>query len=177
MLAGVAALLACSTMQVTTVADPDYDFTRLRTYTWLERDQPRAEGHVLVENNPFLHETVVAAIDRELRKAGFTLVTRDENPDCVVDYHAVVEQKLHSTTYRTFHPVQGGGSTLESETTETFEYARGTLIVHVLKHSGRELWRGVAQDAVDEALVDPDVAKATVDEAMAAMFAKFPGRR
>jgi hypothetical protein len=84
--------LSCASSGVQTDYDRAADFTRLKTYAWLDpplREDARDEGGQ--GGNPFTHNTLIDKrvrneVDARLLAQGYRLASRDEAPDFVVRY-------------------------------------------------------------------------------------------
>jgi hypothetical protein len=148
----IAALFACSTVQVRQDYDPSQDFSMLRTYSWLPKPQEQT-GNLRLDN-PLLHDRIVAAVDRELQTKGYTKV-EDVKPDFYVAYHLASQQKLdvrtidYGSSYGVWGPAGWGG--VGWSETYAVPYEEGTLAIDVIDLAKRKLvWRGIGVGRLKE---------------------------
>jgi hypothetical protein len=163
--------------------DTDYDFSTVQTYQW----QPPPDGVSLERADPFLHETIVTALETELSAVGLMRV--EANPDVLVTYYASkdTEVRLESDSYGYGFGGYGMGgwgyygygmAGPVSTTTRVVEYEEGTLVVDIWEPSDQQLvWRGsvsgiLLSDKPEK--TQKNVLKAI--EAMAKQNAKLRGR-
>ena len=58
---------------------------------------------------------------------------------------------------------------------EIMVYEAGTLVVDIIDaHTNLVIWRGWAQESIEDELDDPDQMEATIEEAVTRMLARFP---
>jgi Domain of unknown function (DUF4136) len=135
---------------VTTTADKNADFTKLKTYTW---------EHGWQSPDKQIHEMIVSAIDRELAAAG--LQEKASGPaDVLVTYASLrrIDVDLKSK------PTDGEAGRRQ--------YEVGSLVVLMLDPASRkELYRARVDQPID---MDREKIQSIVDTAVTEMFAKYP---
>jgi hypothetical protein len=171
----IAALFACSTVQVRQDYDQTEDFSQLRTYSWLKKT-PEATGNLRLDN-PLLHDRIVAAIDRSLAAKGYTRV-EDVKPDFFVAYHLATQSKLDVRTidYGSSYGVWGPGGWGGVGWSETYAvpYEEGTLAIDVIDLAKRKLvWRGIGVGRLKEQ-PKPEEVTQRVNSAVDEILAQFP---
>jgi hypothetical protein len=141
-------IFSCSSVTVKTDHDPEYDFSKFKTYRWASAEEINPDDELA--KYPLVYKRVQASVDRELEARGFSRVESGE-VDFVVLAHAGVKDKMqvHSTGYYGgwYDPWWGpyGGSTSVSY------YEEGTLVVDVISRQNKELaWRGVGTKALSD---------------------------
>lgn len=134
---------------VTVTADRKTDFSAIKSYAWDAAGYPAMDKGV--------HQQIVDAVDRELK--GLGLEKRASGPaDVMLVYGA---QRRTDTDTRADAPA-----------TNLPTYAVGTLVVLMREPATRkEVFRARVDKPIDLA---PDKIKATIDEVVADMFAKYP---
>lgn len=170
--AGLAILVlqACSRITVSVDYDLSRDFAALRTYDWLPdagpaRGDPRAA-------NTLLASRVRRAVDRALAAKGYERRTEGE-PDFLVTYHALVEEKTDVRTIGAYGFWRWGGF----PDTYVYRYPQGTLLVDILNPKDKALlWRGTAVAVVDFNRGTPESREQRINEAVAKLFDRFPPR-
>jgi hypothetical protein len=149
---------------------PDADFSRYRTYAWLELPQTQS---------PLVRQRIVAAVDRSLSDKGWRAV-RDDEADILIAAHVTSrEEETLETIYESpqWHgwrwndlPTVGEARTLS----RVDRYTIGTLIIDLFDaRSQRAVWRATAEGTVPPT---PDRINATIDATVPRMFAGFPPR-
>jgi hypothetical protein len=173
-LAWTLALSACSGVRVTTDFDPSADFTKVRTYAWLD-EQSGVQGD-RPDVTSLLDRRVRRAVDAELQRKGLAPVGQSE-ADVLVTYHLGVETKLDVNTINTGYgygryPYRGG---IATQTTVT-EYQEGTLLIDVIAPKSKQLiWRGSGQSRLRRSST-PEQREQRIDEAVAQILESFPPR-
>jgi hypothetical protein len=134
-------------------SDKRIDFSKIRTYTWME-------GWPAFD--PSIDWQIETDVDRELAALGVTKVTA-EPCDTVVTYAAIRRTDVDVKTK------------VSPDSDLRREYPAGTVIVLMLDpHSRRELFRGRADMALQS---DPAQRRQQIRSAIAQMFSRYPTRR
>jgi hypothetical protein len=147
--------------QVTYDYDKSADFSRLKTYAWVN-------GTVL--RDELTHKRIVAAVDSQMAAKGFAKVEATGSPDVYVAYHAVFDQNLR---------VHGGASGYRvglsrTGTARVEEVLVGTLAVDLVDaRLGGLLWRGIATKEVD-IKADPEKRDKNINRATDKIFKHYP---
>jgi len=172
------ALGCSSSIEVRSGHDPDFRFSRLKTYGWLaatETGDERIDDKRLAKN-------VRDAVARELDAKGFRFA--EKNPDFSVGYHAIMRRQR---TVRSVDEVYGFGSHTiwtgaytprmdPGTNVDVYEniYHVGTLILDIAAGQGEDLiWRASARAIVDPASPAEKGRRITSD-AIRKMLARFP---
>jgi hypothetical protein len=136
---------------VTVTADRKADFSAFKSYAWDAAGYPAMDKAV--------HQQIVDAVDRELK--GLGLEKRASGPaDLQLRYGA--QRRTDADTHA------------DAAATNLPTYPVGTLVVLLRESgSGREVYRARVDKPIDLA---PDKIKATIDDVVAEMFAKYPTR-
>ena len=137
---------------VTVIADKNTDFKTLKTYVW----EPGWHSH-----DKKVHGQIVSAIDRELKALGFQLKASGPS-DVVVKYAALRRIDVEVNTL-------GGVDQARRQ------FDVGSLLVLMLHPgTGAELLRARLDKPID---VAQDKIEATVNSAVAEIFAKYPTKK
>ena len=172
---GFASLLAlllaagCATApSVRTDRGADADFSRYRTYAWLEQPQTRS---------PLVGQRIVAAVDRALSEKGWRVVD-EAHADIAVAAHVTSrEEETLETIYEAsrWHGWQWDSLPTVDEArtmTRVDRYTVGTLIIDLFDvRTQRVVWRATADGRVPPT---PEKINATIDAAVPRMFAGLP---
>jgi hypothetical protein len=166
-------LVQCSSITVKTDFDPEYDFATFKTYRWASAKEMNPND-VLV-NSPLILKRVVAAVDAELSKKGFTLVETDD-ADLVVLAHAGVKEKtqVYQTGggyYRGWYDPYWGPY---GSQTHVSQYEEGTLVIDIISWETKELtWRGMGTQIIDDN-VDTEKITPIINEWVGKILSHFP---
>ena len=153
-------------VDVSTDYDKAFDFNTLKTFavkigtSW---------------NNPLSENRIVAAVEAELQKKGWTKTDMD-SADAVVMLHGATEQKKDINTFYTGYSGWGyggwyGGGMSSAHTTVS-EYKVGTLVTDIFDAKTKKLvFRGIAQDEISD---KPEKNEKKIKKATEKVFKKFP---
>jgi hypothetical protein len=170
---------ACSTLSVNTDFNPEYDFSQLKTYAWLEIDKaPSADTRI---NNDLMVARVRNAVEKSLEARGFEKAD-NASADFRVNWYGAIQKKIQVETIDHFYSPYGygalhrdpfmGGSSMRTRTAR--EYEVGTLIVDILDPVHHKLiWRGSGSDRLNGAS-NPEKATQAINEAVMAILKDFP---
>jgi len=165
-LAIAAALVAasCAPLLVTALREQTVELSRYRTYGWAAVDGA-VPGDPRLDNNPFFHQRVRAAIDRELQAHGFEPAT--SVPDLRVQYHASATQRIDIRGNDTATAVCHDCAAQVSD--------EGTLVIDLTDpDSGAIVWRGTGQTDVAAAVNDQARLERTVDRLVRRILDQLP---
>lgn len=158
---------ACSTLKVTTDYDKSVDFTKFKTFDFV---QINVSGAVSELNQ----NRIINAIKAEMEKKGFTW--DEANPDFLVNATAILQDKksVSADTYGyggVYRPYRwGGGATTTNF--NVYEYQYGSVIIDVVDAASNQLiWEGKGDKEIDSPAKDPDAA---IANAVAQILAGFP---
>lgn len=161
---------ACSGIAVRHDYDPEFDFSKLRTYVW-HAPPPGTPGV-----DTLTHQRIVRAVDEELAARGYQ--KSEGAADFKVHAMASIRERISTQPvtigvgygwgYGTLHTVEG---------TEVTSYEEGTLIVDVVEPAKMSLlWRGTARAAVERDRT-PEQREARIREAVAKILEPFPPKK
>ncbi|MDH4047261.1 MAG: DUF4136 domain-containing protein [Gammaproteobacteria bacterium] len=173
----LAALSACATSNLRSDYDKTVDFGQYKTYNFYANAGPEN-----TEYQSLFSQYVMAAITREMEARGYT---RSDDPDLLVNFNAILEDKTQITTspapmaggyygYRRgfYDPWYGYGYAQE---TNVSQYTEGTFNIDLVDPRRKKLvW-----EAVDVARVTEKKLKnmeVTINKAVPKYFANFPFR-
>jgi hypothetical protein len=173
LLASAALLAGCETQPtVRTITEPGSNLAGYHTYSFVAQPGTNRGGNITPLTTFF--ET---AITREMTTRGYQHV--DSGGDLLVNFNARVAEKTDIQS--TPGPMYGygyygyrGGMYMGPEV-QTVRYKVGTANIDIVDAKRKVVvWEGVIErELTDEVMKNPQVA---VDNAVAKMFAQFPGR-
>ena len=172
----------CSSLRVQTDYDPSLDFTRFRTFSWLEPPvlTTPSDGVTDVDVNPFavnsmLDARVRAAVDEELERQGYRPAREDSEPSFQLQYHVILKDKTRVLSSP--GGFYGGGYWgpgpygAYGGYTQSYDYAEGTLIIDVVDPKTQRIaWRGWVVGPNRDGYYDEE----RVAETVHAILSKFP---
>jgi hypothetical protein len=169
---------ACASIRVSTDYNPAYDFTQLKTYSWMDTGTaPSSDARI---NNDIVVARVRSAIEKVLAAKGYTQV-EGASADFQVSWLGAINKKLRIDTIDHFYSPYGYGALARDpywrggmRTTTASEYEEGTLIIDILDPVQHKLiWRSIGTDRL-EGSTDPAKANRNMDEAVTAIMRDFP---
>ena len=160
----------CATLSVSSHIEPGLDLAQYQTFDWGPADA-LPTGDPRLDADPAFNDWVQGAVERGLAQKGLTLVPEGTEPDLRIHYHANITQRVDVTAVdQDFGFCEGAGC--EPPVTV---YEAGTLVIDIIDaRTNRVIWRGWAQDSVEDELDDPDAMEATIEDAVTRMLARFP---
>lgn len=158
-----------ATMTVGSHVESDLDFAQYRTYDWGPADA-LPTGDPRLDRDPFFKDHVQGAVEKQLAGRGLVLVTSGA-PDLLIHYHANITRRLDVNRVDRAY----GYCYAEGCPGGVVEYEAGTLVLDIIDaRTNRLIWRGWAQNSVQDMLDDPDTMAATINEAVTRMLQKLP---
>lgn len=163
------ALSGCATMTVSSHVQHGLDFSQYRTYDWGPADA-LPTGDPRLDKNPFFRDHVEGAVEKQLAARGF-----DRPPsgtaDLLLHYHASITQRIDvNRVDREYGYCYGGDCQAR-----VIEYEAGTLVLDVVDtRTNRVIWRGWAQDSVEDVLDNQDKMARKINQAITRMLERFP---
>jgi hypothetical protein len=167
------AALSCSS-QVAVNADYDTsaDFTKYKTYAWLDQVVPAdkiPEG--LGADNDITDRRIRNALTEEMAAKGFVETTTD--PDLVIFYHIGVEDKVDVTDWGYSYASTGRYWGWDTRNVDTYEYQEGILIVDFVDAKSKVLvWRGTAQKVLGN--LTPEEADQAIKDIVKKLMTLYP---
>ncbi|TCK18736.1 uncharacterized protein DUF4136 [Thiogranum longum] len=173
-LLGLFLLTACTTLTVQTDYDTSYNFSKLKTYAWLEDKPPSDDIRI---NNSLIIKRVVNAVNNTLQSRGYKLVSKDK-ADFFVNWFGYIDNKIQQETINTYYRHPGYATTTWEYSafsrTYTYEYQEGTLIIDILDATSRQLiWRGTGQDYLEENETPENITE-RINRTVAGILNAFP---
>ena len=173
-------LTACSTLTVQTDYDTTYDFSTLKTYAWLEAEEPSKDIRI---NNSLIINRVVNAVNSGLQSRGYQLVDKDK-ADFHVNWFGRIEDKMQIETINSYYWDQGYDSRSwgyrgywPASRIYSFEYQQGTLIIDIADRNSKQLvWRGTGREYLEENQT-PEQITAGINQTVNAILDRFPPDR
>ncbi|MBW2659663.1 MAG: DUF4136 domain-containing protein [Deltaproteobacteria bacterium] len=167
--------VSCVPVHVETDTIAGTDFSAIKVFSWLETTT--APGNDVRVNNPALAALVRAAVEKELKKKGFT---RGEDGDFLVNWLGAIKGKVREESIQHFYSGYGyqtmsgaiAGDTATAGTVGTYE--DGTIVIDILDPQKHELlWRGAGTRRL---LKDMDEAQVAgyVNLSVAEILKNFP---
>jgi hypothetical protein len=164
-------LMACATMTVSSHAERGLDFARYRTYDWGPADA-LPTGDPRLDRNPFFQDHVQGAVEKQLAAKEFERST-GATPDLLIHYHASINQRFDVYGVDREH----GYCYDDDCNARVVAYEAGTLVLDIVDtRTNKVIWRGWAQDSVEDVLNHEDRMARKINEAVTRMLAMLPPR-
>ena len=160
----------CSSVSISHDWDQQEDFSKLKTFAWLE--QPLAQvgdARSAALQNSLFAKRLRTSVNRQLQAKGYELNT--ENPDFVIVYHTGIQDRVNVTNWGYSY---GPYWSPYGESIDVHHYQEGTLVLDFIDLETKNLiWRGTAQKALADR-PNPDKVDKTIDDIVSRLLAKFP---
>jgi hypothetical protein len=151
---------ACAPMRVRSYAVPGARMSD-RTYDWASAEA-QSTGDPRLDNNPFFHARVQAAIERQLERRSFQ---RRDNPAVRLHYYVSVTEELSYGSSQPELDFQGGRPEV---------HEKGSLVIDLTDAvTGHLIWRGWAEADIDGMVNDQKWMEQTIDDAVARIMRRL----
>ena len=171
--AGVLSLAAAGCLAPITVGSfvqPRTDFTEYRTFAW-DDVVPVAASDARFARNPIFIDHMSGAVERQLVVRGIELNDPSERPDLLVRYYTTITERVETVR----STGSNGVCPLATCPDAVVEFEQSTLVLDVRDaRTGQLVWRGWAEERLDDLLASADALAREVDRSVALMFARFP---
>ena len=145
------------------------DFSQYRTFDWGPADS-LPTGDPRLDQNPFFKDHVQGAVEKQLAARSMQLSTSGA-PDLLIHYHANIRQRIEVNRIDRGYGYCSAGDCPP----ETIVYEAGTLVLDIVDpRTNKLVWRGWAQNSVEDVLDDPDRMASMIRQAVARMLETFP---
>jgi hypothetical protein len=163
------AVTGCATMNVSSHVQNGLDFARYHTYDWGPADA-LPTGDPRLDKNPFFQDHVMGAVEKQMAARGYERA-ESEAPDLLIHYHASINQRLDVSGVDREH----GYCSDDDCKDRVVRYEAGTLVLDIVDTStNKVIWRGWAQDSVEDMLNNEDRMARKINEAILRMLARLP---
>jgi hypothetical protein len=168
-MAGAIVSSCAPTISVGSHVDRTRDFARYHTYDWGPADA-LPTGDPRLDRDPVFKDRVQGAVERQLAARGYALATAG-GADLLIHYHANISRRIDvNRVDRTYGYCAAGDCP-----TAVVEYEAGTLVLDFVDaRSGLLVWRGWAQNSVEDLLDDPDAMARVIERAVTEMLRRLP---
>lgn len=169
---GVVSLGCAVTMSVSSHVDRTVSFEQYRTFDWGPADA-LPTGDPRLDRDPFFKDHVQGAVERQLAARGLKLVASG-TPDLLIHYHANISQRIDVNSVDRRY----GYCRSSDCPPETTQYEAGTLVLDIIdSRTNLVVWRGWAQNSVEDVLGNQDRMAETIDRAVTRMLQRLPRAR
>lgn len=136
-----AALASCNPTYIEHDYDQDVDFSKFRTFAWMEQSTMTAGEPQAFQQSGLLEARIKRAVNDGLTQKGLRLV--EAEPDLMIAYHIGVQD--YTEIRRTGYSYQIGGST------RVDQFQEGTFILDLIAaKEDRLVWRWTAEGVLEE---------------------------
>jgi hypothetical protein len=173
-LAAIGIASGCAaTMSVSSHVDRSLNFAQYRTFDWGPADA-LPTGDPRLDQDPFFKDHVQGAVERGLAARGMELTSTTGTPDLLIHYHANISERIDvDKADRVYGYCRNADCPPES-----VWYEAGTLVLDFMDaDTNRLVWRGWAQNSVEDMLKDREKMARTIDQAITEMLRQLPRTR
>ncbi len=163
-------LMSCATMNVSSHVRHGIDFSQYRTFA-LEPGDAMPTGDPRLDRDPFFQDHMQGAVIREMSLKGLEHATSG-TPDLRLHYHASITARID------VNRTDAGYCYDETCGLAAVEFEAGTLVLDAIDtRTNRLVWRGWAQEALDDMLTNRRKMARRIDTAVSRMLARLPVTR
>jgi hypothetical protein len=145
------------------------NFAQYRTFAWGPADA-LPTGDPRLDRDPFFKDHVEGAVERGLAARGLELTASGE-ADLLIHYHASISERIDVNRADRVYGYCGARDCPP----ETIRYEAGTLVLDLIdSRTDTLVWRGWAQNSVEDMLRDRDRMARTIEHAVAEMLRQLP---
>ena len=166
------AVTACATtMSVSSHVERGLDFSRYRSFAWGPADA-LPTGDPRLDQNPFFKDHVQGAVEKHLALRGIPVTAGDA--DLLIHYHANITRRIDLNQADRAYGYCAAGDCAPMPV----DYEAGTLVLDIIDaRTNRLIWRGWAQNSVEDLLHDPDRMAKTIQDGVTRMLRRLPPTR
>ena len=158
------ALTACNPTYIEHDYDRDADFSRFKTFAWLEQTTMTEGKPQAIQQSGLLEARIKRAVNEGLTSKGLRLV--ESEPDLVIAYHIGVQD--YTEIRRT-----GSGWGFDRHT-RVDQFQEGTFILDLIDAGVDKLvWRGIAEGVLDD-YPSPEKMDREVNDMVSRLLNKYP---
>ena len=161
----------CAThMTVSSHVERGLDLSHYQTFNWGSADA-LPTGDPRLDRNPFFNDRVQGAVETGLRAKGFQLTAIDASADQLIHYHASISKRIDVNQVDSRY----GYCSQAVCPPEVVEYEAGTSVLDIVDaRTNKLIWRGWAQNSVEDMLNDPERMAKMIDDAVERMLLRLP---
>ena len=149
----------CGTMSIGHEYDPKYDFTKLKTYSWISNPNESPEVVLVMKR-------LKPMIDKNLAKLGFQ---QSDEPDFKIATHVQSKETVDVASWGYGYGWRGS----YGYGVEAYQYEEGSLLVDIVDAKTNELvWQGLARAELKH--TDPELRDRNARRAINKLFKHFP---
>jgi hypothetical protein len=166
------ALTACATaISVSSHVERGLDFSRYRSFAWGPADA-LPTGDPRLDQNPFFKDQVQGAVEKQLALHGIPVTVGDA--DLLIHYHANITRRIDPNQADRAYGYCASGDCAPMQV----DYEAGTLVLDLIDaRTNRLVWRGWAQNSVEDLLHDPDRMAKAIQDGVTRMLQRLPPAR
>ncbi len=166
---GAFALCSC-TVSVHTVYDKSIDFTKYKTYCWMNGCEFKFEGPNYLKDS-LLRENLKASIIEELKRKGLSL--DPGNPDLLVGITVTVKDEkaiiYHHTEDQPFY------RPMENNNNDVVTYLKGTLVLGMAdRRESKIVWESFAVNYME---IEPDFSEKRIHKGIQLVLKNYPPKK
>ena len=162
---------ACSPFtKVYSIEEPGANLSKYHTYNWLADMETHDGNKGPAWLTASTQERIRMSTEKQMGQYGFKACT--ENPDLMLHYHVVIENKVYYIRDK-YCVEENGLLNGRCDRLKEMHYREGTLIIDFIDtKSSNQVWRGVAVGVLEN--IRPSEVASRIDKAIAMIFEKFP---
>ena len=161
-------LSGCATMRVSSHTESGLSWSQYRTFDWGQADSlPPSDPRF--QKDPNFRDRIEGAVERQMAANGFERAAASAAADLLIHYHAAINERIDVDEIDRRYGYCADADCQPGVTPRVTRYEAGTLVVDIIDaRTQRLIWRGWAQDSVEDVLGNRDRVRQTVEEGVSA---------
>ncbi len=164
------AVSGCSSLSVNYDYDQNVEWTKFKTYGWMDVSPQPSDPSSPLRNTPLLQQRVHNSVDFEMQNRGITM---SDNPDLLVVYHIGTQEQIQVTDwgyrYSDYYWGYGGRQI------DVYQFTEGSLVIDLVDAETQNLvWRGTGTGVVDQAQKSPEEMQDRANNVINKIMKSFP---
>jgi hypothetical protein len=163
-------IAGCSSLSVNYDYDQNVEWSKFKTYGWMEKPQPPTDPGSPLQNTPLLQQRIHNSVDFEMDQRGITL---NDNPDLLIVYHIGAQDKIQVTDwgyrYSDYYWGYGGRQI------DVYQFTEGSLVIDLIDAETESLvWRGTGTGVVNQDPKSPEEMQDRANNVINKIMESFP---
>ncbi|MCK9995128.1 MAG: DUF4136 domain-containing protein [Candidatus Krumholzibacteria bacterium] len=166
----LASIAGCSSLTVNYDYDQNVEWTKFKTYGWMETPDRPSDPNSPLQDTPLLQQRVHNSVEFEMQERGITM---SDNPDLLVVYHIGTQEQIQVTDwgyrYSDYYWGYGGRQI------DVYQFTEGSLVIDLIDAETQNLiWRGTGTGVVDESQKSPEEMQDQANQVINKIMKSFP---
>jgi len=166
----LASIAGCSNLTVNYDYDQNVEWSKFKTYGWLERPQQPTDPTSPLQDTPLLRQRIENSVAFEMEQRGIAL---SDDPDLLIVYHIGTQEKIQVTDwgyrYSDYYWGYGGRQI------DVYQFTEGSVVFDLIDAEMNNLvWRGTGTGVVNQDPKSPEEMQENANKVIHKIMESFP---